>query len=149
MTTALDITDVPPVACENLALPMQHMIDAGRGLVMLRGMSDEELREVECAVWNEIDASAQERVAVLLRFRCLIAVFASARLRRLLLSHGFRTIAPALRVAARMRLSVRWGFNAFNFARALEAELAALDNSRRISRRREQAQAEVAVAAMA
>ena len=138
MAAHLDRNDVPQVSPDALALPMQEMIDAGRGLVMLRGISDRELREVEAAVWDRIDGSSCDKVAALLRFRCLIGVFAAARLQELFLRRGLALVAPALEVAARMRLNVQFGFNAVKFTRELEARLAELDE-RRSARRIERA----------
>jgi hypothetical protein len=134
MATVLDLNDVPHVSPEQLALPMRYMIDAERGLAMLRGASDSELRDAEGAVWDQIDGCSQTRTAVLLRFRCLIAVFAAVRLRRMLLQRGFGLLAPALKVAAQMRLNTRWGFNPLKFAMALEEQLADIDE-RRAARR--------------
>ena len=57
-----------------MALPMQAMIAAGRGLVLLRGISDRELRDVEHAVWDKLDGTSAEKVAALLRFRALVGV---------------------------------------------------------------------------
>jgi hypothetical protein len=151
MVAALDLSDVPLVSPEHLALPMQYMIGAGRGLAMLRGASDIELRDAESAVWDQIDACARTRTAVLLRFRCLIGVFAAVRLRRMLLQRGFGLLAPALKVAAEMRLNTHWGFNPLKFALALEALLTELDERKAARRvpRAVMAQAAMAQAAMA
>lgn len=127
MTTILDRTDVPLVAPEELTLPMQILIDSGRGLVMLRGLSESELRDVDAAIWQEWQGDAVRRTAVALRFRCLIAVFASRRLQDLLLQRGFSLIAPAVAIAAQMRLNTQWGFNPLKFERALRDLLARLD----------------------
>src|SRR5438045_464922 len=105
MTTILNTlnpSDVPLVAPEDLALAMQYMIDTGRGLAMLRRLSMAEFREVDHAVWNKLDPA--KRVAVLARFRCLIRVFGASRLADLLMHNGYNLIAPAVHVAARMRL---------------------------------------------
>jgi hypothetical protein len=137
MSAILDRSDVPQVAAAALALLLQHMIDAGRGLVLLRGISDREMRDVEHAVWDKIHGPSSEKVATLLRFRCLIGVFAGSRLQELFLRRGLALVAPALEVAAEMRLNVHWGFNALKFTRALEARLAELDlrcSARRIER---------------
>jgi hypothetical protein len=58
------------------------------------------------------------------RFRCLIKVFGARRLRDLLMHTGHNLIAPAVQVAARMRLNADLGFNPVKFERAL-AELLA------------------------
>jgi hypothetical protein len=69
-----------------------------------------------------------ERLAVLVRFRCLIKVFGARRLRDLLMHSGHNLIAPAVQVAARMRLNADLGFNPVKFERAL-AELLAKDKA--------------------
>src|ERR1700746_1062731 len=107
MTTALNtvnLSDVPLVNPADLARPMQYMVDTGRGLAMLRGISKAELREVDHALWDRLGRDPVERLAVLVRFRCLIKVFGARRLRDLLMHTGHNLIAPAVQVAARMRL---------------------------------------------
>jgi hypothetical protein len=128
MSNRLDTTDVTPVGTHELMLAMQHMIDTGRGLAMLKGVSTAELREVDQAIWDDLSGDPSRRVAVLLRFRALIAVFKARKLRELLLDHGFMLIAPAVHVAARMRLNTQWGFNPLKFERALQDLLAQLDD---------------------
>jgi hypothetical protein len=59
-----------------------------------------------------------------MRFRCLIKVFAARRLRDLLLNTGHGLFAPAVQVAARMRLNADLGFNPVKFERALVELLA-------------------------
>ena len=120
---SIDTSDVPLVAPEMLALPMQHLIDSGRGLVMLTGMTDAELRELDCAMWETLGDDPAQRVAVLLRIRCLIRVFGARRLANLLLNTGYNAIMPAVYVAARMRLNTHWGFNPRKFERALQGLL--------------------------
>jgi hypothetical protein len=104
------------------------MIAAGRGLVLLRGISDPELRAVEHAVWDRLDGSSSDKVATLLRFRCLVGVFSASRLQRLFLQRGLALLGPAMEVAAEMRLNVQWGFNPVKFLRALEAKLGETDD---------------------
>jgi hypothetical protein len=123
MTTTLNtvnLSDVPLVDPQAMALPMQYMIDTGRGLAMLRGLSKEELREVDHALWDALGADPVQRLAVLVRFRCLIRVFGARRLADMLLDNGYNLIAPAVHVAARMRLNADIGFNAAKFERALQ-----------------------------
>ena len=122
---------MPLVAPEGLALPMQYLIDTGRGLAMLRGLSKAELREVDHAVWNKLDPA--QRVAVLVRFRCLIRVFGASRLADLLMHNGYNLIAPAVHVAARMRLNADRGFNALKFERALQELMAKIAQGQRRS----------------
>jgi len=126
MSNRLDTTDVPLVGTHELMLPMQHMIDTERGLAMLRALSNAELREVDHAIWDKLDADPSRRVAVLLRFRALIEVFKARRLKDLFFNRGFQIIVPAVHVAARMRLNTEWGFNALKFERALRDLLSQL-----------------------
>jgi hypothetical protein len=121
------MSDVPLVASHELLIPMQHLIDTERGLGMLHGLSDAELRAVDRAVWDALAGDAIRRVAVLLRFRALIQVFKARRLAELFLHRGFLLIAPAVHVAARMRLNTEWGFNPLKFERALLDLLGQLD----------------------
>jgi len=137
MSAILDRCDVPQVSPELLMLPMHTMLAAGRGLVLLRGIADPELRAVEHAVWDKLDGSASDKVAALLRFRCLVGVFAASRLQQLFLRRGLALLEPAMEVAADMRLNVQWGFNPVKFLRALEAKLTAIDDrsaARRLER---------------
>lgn len=127
MAHTLDTSDVPLVPTADLALAMRFMIDSGRGLVMMRGLSNADMQELEEALWDRIAGDTAHRRAVLLRFQNLVDVFAARRLRDQLMQRGFRLIAPALEVAAGMRLNAKWGFspNKFNAALrslALEAE---------------------------
>ena len=127
MTTALKTMNLSDVALVNpaeLMRPMQYMIDTSRGLAMLRGISPTELREVDHALWSKLDP--RERVAVLVRFRCLMRVFGARRLAELLMHTGHNLIAPSVHVAARMRLNADYGFNAVKFERALQDLLAQL-----------------------
>ena len=126
MLNAVNLSDVPLVNPAELARPMQYMIDTGRGLAMLRGISQAELREVDHALWADLGGDPVQRVAVLVRFRCLIQVFGARRLADLLMHNGHNLIAPAVHVAARMRLNADRGFNAVKFERALQDLLAQL-----------------------
>lgn len=122
MPAIVDSSDVPYVAPEALALPMHYLVESGRGLALLKGLSKEDLRDVDAAVWDEL--APEHRVAVLVRLRCLIRVFEAQRLANLFLNHGHALIAPAVYVAARARLNTKWGFNPFKFERALKGLLA-------------------------
>jgi hypothetical protein len=128
VSNRLDTTDVTPVGTHELMLAMQYMIDTGRGLALLNGLANAELREVDQAIWDDLSGDPNRRVAVLLRFRALVVVFRARKLRELLLGRGFRLIAPAVHVAARMRLNTQWGFNPLKFERALRDLLAQLDD---------------------
>jgi hypothetical protein len=120
MSNRIDASDVMPVGTHELMLPMQYMIDTGRGLAMLKGVTNADLRVVDGAIWDDLAGDPSRRVAVLLRFRALIQVFKARRLRELFLDRGFMLITPAVHVAARMRLNTQWGFNALKFERELQ-----------------------------
>jgi hypothetical protein len=121
MANILDTSDVPLVPATDLALAMRFMIDSGRGLVMMRGLSNADVQELEDALWDRIEGDIAHRRAVLLRFQYLVDVFAARRLRDQLMQRGFRLIAPALQVAAGMRLNATWGFSPHKFNAALRA----------------------------
>ena len=127
MSSRVDISDVPRVASHELMVPMRHMIDTERGLALLKGASNAELRAVDHALWNALDGDPAHRAAVLLRFRALIQVFQARRLAELFLHRGFTLIAPAVHVAARMRLNMERGFNPLKFERTLKDLLGQLD----------------------
>jgi hypothetical protein len=99
-------------------------------LVLLDGASNDELREMDHEVWNKLGADPAQRVAALLRFRSLVQVFKSQRLKALLLQKGFALIAPALHVAATQRLNAERGFNPLKFERAVQDAMAALAKAR-------------------
>lgn len=122
----MNLSDVPLVNPADLARPMQYMIDTGRGLAMLRGISKAEMSEVDHALWDELGGNPVQRLAVLMRFRSLVEVFGARRLADLLLHNGYNLIAPAVHVAARMRLNADRGFNPVKFERALHELLSQL-----------------------
>jgi hypothetical protein len=123
----LNLSDVNCVNSKSLALAMQYMVDTGRGLTMLRGISEAELREVDLALLDALGGDSVERRAALVRFRCLVKVFSARRLRDLLLSTGYNLITPAVQVAARMRLNAELGFNLVKFEQALVEKLDTMD----------------------
>jgi hypothetical protein len=125
--SAVNFADVIPVDPHYLALTINYLVETGRGLAMLRGITEAQLREVDRALWDELGCNRAERVAVLVRLRCLIRVFAARRLTDLLLQTGYPLLAPAGRVAARMRLNADLGFNPAKFERALIEELGRID----------------------
>jgi hypothetical protein len=119
MLARMDTTDVPAVAAEQLAMAMRFMLDSDKGLVLLRGATDQDLRALEDAIWDRLDGDLAHRRAVLLRFQHLISVFSARRLRALMLRRGYNLIAPALLVAASMRLNTKWGFSPHKFFLAI------------------------------
>ena len=57
MTTrinTLNVSDVALVDARDLGMVMQYMVSSGRGLAMLRGVTEAELREIESALWDEL-----------------------------------------------------------------------------------------------
>lgn len=132
MQARIDLTDIALVSPFDMAVPMTHLIEAGRGLVLFNGASDEDMRAVDDAVWHKFSCAAPQRVAVLIRFRALVGVFSSLRLKHLLLQKGFGLIAPSLHVAATLRLNAERGFNPIKFERALREAMAALDGAQNL-----------------
>lgn len=127
MSSILDETDVPRVDPADLARAMRFMIDSGRGLVLLRGVSATDMQELESAVWPHLQGSIAKRRAVLVRFQYLVEVFAARRLRDLMMRRGFRLIAPAIQLAAQTRLNTKWGFSAYKFTLGLQALIGELE----------------------
>lgn len=119
MTVSIDCSDVPAVGMHDLYMPMRHLIANGRGLAMLNGMSEPDIRDVESQIWAHFADQPGARVAVALRFRALLEVFASRRLRQEFLEQGFKVIARAVAEAAGQRLNTRFGFNVQKFVVAL------------------------------
>jgi len=124
MIAKLDPTDVPQVAASDLYRPMQMLIAKGQGLALLKGLSERDLREIETSLWSEFQADPHSRVAVALRLRALIDVFAARRLKDLLLARGFKVIPAAIAAASKERLNTRFGFNAQRLLLAIDAATA-------------------------
>lgn len=124
MTAALNLADVPQIAASDLDMPMRLLISQGQGLALLKGLTEKEIREVEDRVWASFEGSNEARLAVALRFRALIEVFSSRRLKDLLLTRGYKLIAAAIVEASAQRLNVRFGFNSQKLLLALEAATA-------------------------
>jgi|GEM_PF-744185 len=123
MANMFDLTDVPVVAPEDLAIPMRLLIRGERAaLAVLYGTGQADVRLIEAAFWQEFNGDTAAGVAVLLRFRGLIGLFATRRLRDQLLDKGHALIGPAVVAAAGMRLNTNWGFNPNKFLRALAAQ---------------------------
>lgn len=120
----LDTTDVPAVAAQDLMVPLQLLIGRGRGLVLLDGLDETTLREIEDYVWTTLEGDRELKLAVVLRFRALLDVFAARRLKQLFLETGFRTLAPAITTAAGIRFNARRGFSPQKFIVTLKALLA-------------------------
>lgn len=116
----VDRTDVPAVSLHDLYLPLKHLIAEGRGLAMLNGLSEAEIRSVETHIWEHFSDAPEKRVAVALRFRSLLQVFSARRLQDAFLQQGFKLIALAVAEGAHQRLNMRFGFKAQAFVMALD-----------------------------
>jgi hypothetical protein len=125
MTMTWDLTDVPAVEAADLAAAMRALIDDGRGLVFLRGLTDADLDTVQGELKRRFHAEPQQALAVFVRLRNLVEVFSARRLKDELLDKGFALMAPALAVAASLRLNANRGFNPQKFMASLaEVQLA-------------------------
>lgn len=123
MAITWDLTNVPDVSPDDLFLPMQSLIEQGRGLVLLRGLDVADANTVEEAIWREFADDTARGLAVMLRFRELVKVFEAPRLRDILMNRGYQAIRPAVELAATSRLNATRGFGADQFAWALKAAL--------------------------
>lgn len=120
MSPPLDTADVPPVALEDMLVPLRAAVANGQGLALLNGMSEAAIRDLESLIWAGIDCP-RTRIAVALRFRALLDVFQARRLKHLFLMNGFKLIARAARAASTQRLNTSFGFSAQKFVFALSA----------------------------
>ena len=144
MAMTWDLTDVPTVEVADLAAVMRALIDDGRGLVLRRGISDEDMNAVHAEVQRRFHGEPQRALAVFVRFRNLVEVFSARRLKDMLMEHGFPMIAPALAIAASLRLNAQRGFNPQHFLMSLQDALTAAATT--IETRREGAPGACAVA---
>lgn len=120
MSRLIDLADVPPVTSAELAVPMRIAIEHGHGLALYKGLSEADIRAIEADLWTRFSDTPETRLAVALRFRALLAVFATRRLKQLFTMTGFKLIAGALSEAATQRLNSDYGFNAHKFVLALD-----------------------------
>jgi hypothetical protein len=119
MTNAIDRCDVPAVGLHDLYMPMRYLIAEGRGLALLNGLSESEIRGVESQIWAHFAGAPEKRLAVALRFRALLDVFSRRRLRQEFLNQGFKLIARAVAEGSTQRLNTQFGFSAQKFVSAL------------------------------
>ena len=125
MAMTWDLTDVPEVEVADLAAVMRALIDDGRGLVLRRGISDEDMNAVHAEVQRRFHGEPQRGLAVFVRFRNLVEVFSARRLKDRLMEHGFPMIAPAIAIAASLRLNALRGFNPQHFLMSVQNALTA------------------------
>lgn len=130
MTTTLTLSDIPAVDAEMLRNAMQILVDNGRGLALLNGLTSYDRDRLEQQFWSTFEGSRLTGRAVLIRLDELIRVFSCPRLREMMLDNGYALIWQAIALAATMRLNAEWGFNPHKFVWALRQQQAALQPSR-------------------
>ena len=123
MTMTWDLSDVPAVEAGELAALMRTLIENGRGLVLLRGLEEQDLNVVQAEVQRRFHSQPQTALAVFVRFRQLVEVFAARRLKNLMLDRGHALMAPAIAIAASLRLNANRGFNPQRFVLSLHNAL--------------------------
>lgn len=123
MAMTWDLTDVPAVEAADLAAAMRVLIEGERGLVLRRGLAEEELDTVQAELKRRFQNEPQRALAAFVRFRHMVEVFAARRLRDLMLDRGFALMAPAIAIAASARLNANRGFNPQAFLMSLRAAL--------------------------
>jgi hypothetical protein len=123
MAMTWDLTDVPAVATADLAAAMRALIDGERGLVLLRGLAEEDLDTVQGELKRRFQNEPQRALAAFVRFRHMVEVFSARRLKDLMLDRGFALMAPAIAIAASLRLNANRGFNPQAFLMSLNATL--------------------------
>ncbi len=107
----LDLHDIPMAREQDLALVVRVAVDLERTLILMRGPTSEDKREIEREFWNVFEGETADGVVTLVRFWCLVEAFATKRFRAMLLNRGFELIAPAVAAASTLRLNMHWGFN--------------------------------------
>ena len=134
MSNAVDLTDVPIVAPQDLGEAVRVLAAAGIPLITSRNISEDRFRAVEQAFWQGYDGSREVKTAILLRIRALSEVLGARRLNAFVSDHNAGMLRMTLKVAAAMRLNTKWGFNPTKFMFALTDALsvkeAAHDSSR-------------------
>jgi len=119
MAMTWDLTDVPAVATADLAAAMQALIEGERGLVLLRGLADEDLDTVQAELKRRFQNEPQRAFAAFVRFRHMVEVFSARRLKELMLDRGYGLMGPAIAIAASLRLNANRGFNPQAFLMSL------------------------------
>jgi hypothetical protein len=119
MAMTWDLSDVPAVETADLAAAMRALIDAERGLVLLRGLAEQDLDTVQTELQRRFHGEPQRALATFVRFRHMVEVFSARRLKDMMLDRGHGLIAPALAIAASLRLNANRGFNPQAFLMSL------------------------------
>jgi hypothetical protein len=125
MAMTWDLTDIPAVDAADLAAAMRSLIEDGRGLVLINGATDADLDTARAALQSRHHAEPQRALAAFVRFRHLVEVFGARRLKDLMLGNGYALMAPAIAIAASLRLNGHRGFNPQRFLLSLQEALAA------------------------
>ena len=125
MAMTWNLTDIPAVDAAVLAAAMRSLIEDGRGLVLLNGATDADLDTARVALQSRHHAEPQRALAAFVRFRHLVEVFGARRLKDLMLGNGYALMAPAIAIAASLRLNGNRGFNPQRFLLSLQDALAA------------------------
>lgn len=134
MAMTWDLTDIPAVDADDLGAAMRSLIEAGHGLVLLRGLSDADLDTAKAALQRRFHGDPQRALATFVRFRHMADVFGARRLQDMMLDRGHALLAPAMAIAASLRLNANRGFNSQQFVlslhEALTPNVVAIDSRR-------------------
>jgi hypothetical protein len=125
MAMTWDLTDVPAVETADLAAAMRALIEDERGLVLLNGLSENDMDTVQAELRRRLHGEPQRAAAVFVRLRHMVEVFTARRLKDLFLQHGHSLMAPAIAIAASLRLNANRGFSPQTFLMSLNGALAA------------------------
>ena len=123
MSAYIDLNDVPHVAPQDLMRIMQTLIATENGLLLLKGLNKDTHAALEDAIWTAFADEPQRRLAILVRFECLVELFSSRRFKDQFTLHGLSLLVPAFAVAATQRLNTNWGFNPQKFLMGLLDQL--------------------------
>lgn len=124
MAMTWDLNDVPVVATEDLSAAMRALVEDERGLVLMRGLGEDDMSVVQAELQRRFHGEPQRALAVFVRLRHMVNVFGARRLKDLLLERGYALLAPAIAVAASLRLNANRGFNPQTFLVSLNGALA-------------------------
>lgn len=119
MAMTWDLTDIPAVDAADLGAAMRALIEDGRGLVLMRGATGADLDTARATLQRRHHTDPQRALAAFVRFRHLVEVFGARRLKNLMLGNGHALMAPAIAIAATLRLNAHRGFNPQRFLIAL------------------------------
>lgn len=122
MSATIDLTDVPEAAAADLDYILRSLIANGQGLVLLKGLSQDEWKIVDELIWTA-GWSAERRLTATLRFRSLVAAFGARRLQNRLLYGGLAVMRAGVRAAAYLRLNARRGFTPQSMLAGISREL--------------------------